>query len=411
MTIKKYIPKLRFPGFEGEWKMAKLEDVAFVERGKFTPRPRNDPAYYGGNTPFVQTSDVVNSNGAIESFSQTLNEKGLSVSKLFPKGTILITIAANIGYTGVLQIDMACPDSLIGIRCKKTTDNRFLNIFLSTKQKHMDYLAPEGAQKNINIEFLSPYKVPVSTLPEQQKIASFLSAVDRKIQQLTRKKELLEQYKRGVMQKIFSREIRFKDENGKDYQDWEEKRLGDVGDFKNGINKDKKDFGFGCFFVNLLDVFGKNIIQKGKFGKVNANKKELIQYDIKKGDVLFIRSSVKRSGVGETVLVLEDIPNTVYSGFLIRFREYNQSMDLLFKKYCFAFSLFRKELLSFATTSANTNINQESLSKLLILLPSFSEQQIITLFLSSINKKIESIKTQLTQTQTFKKGLLQHMFI
>ncbi len=156
MTIVKHkkkmdkVPNLRFPGFEGEWKKAKLKDVAKIERGRFSPRPRNNPIYYGGDIPFVQTSDVVNSNGRIAFYSQTLNEKGLKVSKQFPKGTILITIAANIGYTGVLQFDMACPDSLIGIGCREEVDKYFLNYYLSTQQKRMDYLAPEGAQKNIN---------------------------------------------------------------------------------------------------------------------------------------------------------------------------------------------------------------------------------------------------------------------
>src|SRR5690606_14922347 len=106
---------------------------------------------------------VVNSNGEIDSYSQTLNEKGLKVSKLFPKGTILITIAANIGYSGVLQKDMACPDSLVGLRCDKETNNVFLNYILIKEQPNMDYLAVAAAQKNINIEFLKPYKVFIPT--------------------------------------------------------------------------------------------------------------------------------------------------------------------------------------------------------------------------------------------------------
>ncbi|MCB9344364.1 MAG: restriction endonuclease subunit S [Lewinellaceae bacterium] len=111
-TAEKKVPVLRFPGFEGEWKERKLGEVTKVERGRFTPRPRNNPKYYNGQIPFVQTSDVVNSNGRIGTYTQTLNNDGLKVSKLFPKGTILITIAANIGYSGVLELGMACPDSL-----------------------------------------------------------------------------------------------------------------------------------------------------------------------------------------------------------------------------------------------------------------------------------------------------------
>ena len=126
-TQKQLVPELRFQEFDGEWQILKLNEVAKIARGKFTPRPRNNPIYYNGDIPFVQTSDVVNANGKIEVYTQTLNEKGLAVSKLFPAGTTLITIAANIGHVGVLQIDMACPDSLIGITTNNATHNYFLN--------------------------------------------------------------------------------------------------------------------------------------------------------------------------------------------------------------------------------------------------------------------------------------------
>lgn len=213
------------------------------------------------------------------------------------------------------------------------------------------------------------------------------------------------------MQQLFSGQLRFKDENGKNYPDWEEKRLGEIGKLKNGLNKDKSDFGFGSPFVNLMDVFGKYELNNQKFDLVNSNEKEKKLFNVLKGDVLFIRSSVKRTGVGETVIVQENLPNTVYSGFLIRFRENKAFLTQDFKKYCFTSNTFRKELLSFATSSANTNINQDSLNKTRVVIPVIEEQQKIATYLSRIDTKIESVNTQITQTQTFKKGLLQQMFV
>ena len=184
-----------------------------------------------------------------------------------------------------------------------------------------------------------------------------------------------------------------------------------IGELKNGLNKDKKDFGFGSPFVNLMDVFGKSEIFSQEFGLVNSNEKEKETYNLLKGDVLFIRSSVKRSGVGETVIVQEDLLETVYSGFLIRFRDDRKSLAQEFKKYCFSSQSFRDKILSYATSSANTNINQESLNKINVILPCIGEQQKIANFLSSIDAKIENTKGELEKIQLFKKGLLQQLFV
>lgn len=191
---------------------------------------------------------------------------------------------------------------------------------------------------------------------------------------------------------------------------WENKSLADIGTFKNGINKSKEDFGFGYPFINLMDVFGKQTVSDLKLDLVNADQNELQLYNLKKGDVLFIRSSVKREGVGETSLLLTDFNNTVYSGFLIRFRDEKVNLDLLFKKYCFSTRKFRKNLLSLSTTSANTNINQGSLSSLKISLPSLPEQQKIATFLSSVDEWIESLQLQKESLEKYKKGMLQKLF-
>ena len=140
-------PKLRFPEFSEEWEENELANIAKIQRGKFTPRPRDNPIYYGGTIPFLQTGDVVNSKGRIRNYSQTLNSKGLGVSKKFIKGDILITIAASIGFAGVLEIDSACPDSLVGICVNEDIHNYFFNYLLNIEQPRMEYLADNSSQK------------------------------------------------------------------------------------------------------------------------------------------------------------------------------------------------------------------------------------------------------------------------
>ena len=213
-----------------DWDVVKLNEKSSIQRGRFSPRPRNDPQFYNGDYPFVQTNDVVNSKGKITNYSQTLNEKGLKVSKLFPQGTILMTIAANIGFTGILTRDMTCPDSLVGIQCKKGLFNEFLNFYFIFNQKRIDYLAEEAAQKNINLSTLNSFHIPLPPLKEQEKIAQILTTWDEAI---TKQTELLgakELIKIALMQKLLSGEVRF---NG--FNDvWQEIRLDKLVFFQEG---------------------------------------------------------------------------------------------------------------------------------------------------------------------------------
>lgn len=189
------------------WVVHSLSEVATLERGRFMHRPRNEPRFYGGKTPFIQTGDVVRSAGDIQNYSQTLNEVGVAISREFKAGTILITIAANIGYSGILEFNAACPDSLIAISPSTDLNNKFLNYYLQTQQPKMDREAPKGTQKNINIQFLSPWPVPLPSLEEQEKIVAVLEAIDRKIALHCRKRLILEELFNSLLHQLVNGEI------------------------------------------------------------------------------------------------------------------------------------------------------------------------------------------------------------
>jgi type I restriction enzyme S subunit len=163
--------KCRLP--EG-WTVKRLDEISRVERGKFTPRPRNNPIYYDGEYPFVQTADVKCSGGFITGHSQTLNEKGLAVSKLFSKGSILITIAANIGEVGLTTYDTACTDSVVAIQPKKGISPHWLLFYMMQLQPYLDSIATESAQKNINLATLRPLKLAVPSSDEQALLGKIL---------------------------------------------------------------------------------------------------------------------------------------------------------------------------------------------------------------------------------------------
>ena len=189
------------------WRASRLGDVVQIERGKFSHRPRNDPRFYGGSIPFVQTGDVTRSGGRIRAYSQTLNDLGLTVSRTFPRGVILITIAANIGYSGILEFESACPDSLIGITPSACVDTDYLQFYLATQQPEMDRLAPRGTQKNINIQFLKPWPVILPPLAEQRNIAALLGLLRRAVERQEQLITLTTELKKAILHQFFTQGV------------------------------------------------------------------------------------------------------------------------------------------------------------------------------------------------------------
>ena len=194
-------------------------------------------------------------------------------------------------------------------------------------------------------------------------------------------------------------------------EEWKVMSLGELGQFKNGINKGKEDFGHGFPFVNLMDVFGipKVSADTTDFGLVNSTPAERKLYELQRGDVLFVRSSVKPDGVGLTTLIPESLPDTVFSGFLIRFRD-NGQLAHGFKEHCFWHEGFRNRLISNSTVSANTNINQEALKRLQIGFPSsLPEQTYIAAALSDADRLLRALDQIIAKKRDLKQAAMQQL--
>lgn len=199
--------------------------------------------------------------------------------------------------------------------------------------------------------------------------------------------------------------IRFKNFN----DDWEQRKLGDLGSLKNGMNFSKDAMGHGYAFVNLQNIFGNNVVDVKSLGLAEASEKQLLEYSLQKGDVLFVRSSVKLEGVGEAALVAETLENTTYSGFIIRFRdEYGLNND--FKKFVFATKKVRDQIMSQATNSANKNISQSVLENLTFEIPSKDEQKQIGEYFSSLDNLITLHQRKLDDLKNIKTSMLSKMF-
>lgn len=158
-----------------------LAEFAKLERGKFSHRPRNDPSFYGGDYPFIQTGDIPKNGIVISYHKQTLNSKGLEVSRIFPRGTLVITIAATIGEVGILEYSACFPDSLVGITPKPKKCNPIYLLFALRQLKEtLLQMAPQSAQSNLNLEILERLDIPLPSFEIQNKIADIFSCGVRK---------------------------------------------------------------------------------------------------------------------------------------------------------------------------------------------------------------------------------------
>lgn len=184
LTFEKHINK-------HGWQLKPLRQAAEVARGKFAHRPRNEPRFYGGNIPFIQIGDISNSNHYIREYSQTLNQDGLRISRMFPKGSIVIAITgATIGVTGILTFDSCFPDSIVGIiPNQEKVIPEFIYWSLEYVKKVALAEATQTTQPNINLQILDKLKIPVPPLPEQQRIVAYLDELQTKVDKMQRLRE------------------------------------------------------------------------------------------------------------------------------------------------------------------------------------------------------------------------------
>ena len=158
------------------WQTERLGSLGSLDRGRSRHRPRNAPELYGGPYPFVQTGDIANSNGLVTQYSQTYSETGLNQSKMWPSGTLCITIAANIGMTGILTFDSCFPDSIVGFQPGGTVTVEYVQTAVDLMQSQIEEDAPRAAQRNINLGVLRELTIPTPPFALQRQYAEIVAA-------------------------------------------------------------------------------------------------------------------------------------------------------------------------------------------------------------------------------------------
>ena len=410
---KTLVPQLRFQEFVGEWEIKKLGELTT----KIGDGLHGTPVYSSdSDIHFINGNNLMN--GKIELTEKTKkvdyavfkkNDKGLN------KNSILISLNGTIGNISKYNNEKIMLGKSVGYFSFKENTDFYFHVFHTDKIQNFFISELTGSTiKNLSLKTLRETLFSLPTLPEQEKIASFLSAVDEKIQQLSRKKELLEQYKKGVMQQLFSGKLRFKDENGEDYPDWEEKKLGElVALMQSGISRLLSDTDIG------LPVIRSNNLQNGRIDvtdikywfTIDNQGANLENYILFEGDLLvnFINSIAQ---IGKVAMFSDLMKRkTIFTTNLLRLR-FNEKATSQFMLNYFQLKKYEDFIKSITKPAVNqASFTTKEFRNFIVNLPSIEEQQKIANFLSSIDIKIESTNKQIIQTQTFKKGLLQQMFI
>ncbi len=189
-----------------DWELAKLKYTALILRGKFNHRPRNDPRYYDGKYPFIQTGDVARANKFITQYTQSLNDNGYAVSKEFPANSICMTIAANVGDVAILTFNACFPDSVVGFVPLSNVNWNYLYYVLKAMKTQLLRNAIISTQLNLNIEIIKEEKIPVASLLEQEKIATYLdnkcASIDSTIENKQKVIDCLTKYKKSLIYEV-----------------------------------------------------------------------------------------------------------------------------------------------------------------------------------------------------------------
>ncbi|MDG5318639.1 restriction endonuclease subunit S [Staphylococcus aureus] len=414
-TQKKNVPELRFPGFEGEWEEKKLGDITDRLIRKNQNLESKKPLTISGQLGLIDQTEY---------FSKSVSSKNLENYTLIKNGEFAYNKSYSNGYPlgaikRLTRYDSGVLSSLyICFSIKSEMSKDFMEAYFDSTHwyREVSGIAVEGARNhgllNISVNDFFTILIKYPSLEEQRKIGDFFIKLDRQIELEEQKLELLQQQKKGYMQKIFSQELRFKDENGNDYPEWEEKKLGELGLFQKSYSFSRAKEGNGktkhihygdihSKFKTVLDSDGNipNIIEEAVF--------ELVQ----KGDIIFADASEDYSDLGKAVMI-DFEPNSLISGLHTHlFRPFNNVISNFLIFYTKTLS-YKKFIRQQGTGISVLGISKKSLLNLDVLIPQNElEQQKIGQFFSKIDRQIELEQQKLELLQQQKKSLLQSMFI
>ena len=400
----KNVPHLRFKEFSGEWQIKKVGSIC----DSIVPG-RNKPIMFDGDIPWVTTPDIEQSGSVFfskKSLNITRAEAKKIGSKIVPKHSVIISCVGDLGLVAIAGVDLVINQQLHAFIASDTIYYKFLLYSLLMQKPYMEKVATKTAVPYMNKENCNSIPICHPEIIEQTKIADFLTAIDDRISQLAQKCDGLAQYKKGVMQKIFSQELRFKDEQGRAFPAWDSVDLGNLA-FK--VNTKNKDDSISKVLTNSA-VQGI-VSQNDFFDKDIANKNNLEgYYVVELNDFVYNPRISSSAPVGP--IKRNKLAKGVMSPLYTVFRFKSGCLDFL--EYFFETTYWHDHMKSVSNMGARfdrINITNEGFFSLPIALPSVAEQEKIAEFLSAVDEKISQAQAQLEAAKRYKQGLLQQMFV
>jgi type I restriction enzyme S subunit len=404
------IPQVRFPEFKDAWEHKKLSDLLSEAK------KRNEDLKYGKDEVLSVSGElgIVNQ---IEHLGRSYAGVSVHQYHVVEVGDIVYTksplkanpfgiIKLNKGKAGIVSTLYA-----VYKVNSKTAYGPFIDNYFSLDANTNRYLRPlvkKGAKNDmkINNAYVLHDRIFVPIIPEQTRIASFFTVLDKKIAQLKQKKTLLEQYKKGVMQKLFSQELRFKDENGKEFPKWSLKEIENIANVTSGgtPERTKPEYWNGNIPWITTSLLNFNVI---KFAEEYITKEGLQNSSAK----LFPKGTLLMAMYGQgvtrgklAILDFEATTNQACAAIIPDEKIVNQ--NYLFYNLSFHYD----EIRNLSNTGGQENLSAGLIKKIKIPVPSIGEQKKIVLFIKVIDEKINRTENQIQKTQEWKKGLLQQMF-
>ena len=399
------LPQLRFPEFQGEWEKTTIADVA----DKITDGTHDTPKPTESGIPYLTAIHV--KNGSIDygaAYFLPKYEHNRIYKRCNPErgDLLMVNIGAGTANSCIVEVDYEF--SLKNVALIKPNRGKIFPQFLAQIQmmnsgRLRHQLSSGGAQPFLSLKQIGKLGFNITVTEEQQKIATFLTAVDQKIELLLRKKDQLTAYKKGMMQKLFSQEIRFKDDHGNNFPDWKEKKLGEVADIIGG----------GTPSTTTPEYWSGEI---DWFTPTEIKSKYLLGSERKISSLGLQKSSAKMLPIGTLLLSTRATVGDV--GIALKECTTNQGFQSLvveeefFNEFWYYWiQMNKKAFLRRSSGSTFIEISKSEILKISALCPSHNEQQKIANFLTALDQKIDLTTQNLTQAQTFKKALLQQMFV